>query len=88
MSFFYHITLITVCLQEALINSEKTRRLERLKGHYNNSIWKKRSAPPANWDKPLPEWMSKRDENTYLALKAKEFREGNVKEEKSFCSIM
>nr|XP_021184985.2 UPF0545 protein C22orf39 homolog [Helicoverpa armigera] len=73
---------------EALIASEKARRMERLRAHYRNDIWKKRDAPPADWDKPLPEWMQKRDENTYLAVKAKELREGKVEEDKKFCSIM
>ncbi|KAJ8725822.1 hypothetical protein PYW08_004005 [Mythimna loreyi] len=74
---------------EALIASEKARRMERLRAHYRNDIWKKRDSPPADWDKPLPEWMQKRDENSYLAIKAKEMREGKVEDEKkSSCSIM
>ncbi|XP_013194924.2 UPF0545 protein C22orf39 homolog [Amyelois transitella] len=73
---------------EALINSERARRLERLKAHYRNNVWKKRDGPPPDWDKPLPEWLVKRDENTYLAIKAKEMREGKEETEKSFCAIM
>ncbi|XP_034840133.1 synaptic plasticity regulator PANTS [Maniola hyperantus] len=74
---------------EAVIKSERIRRLDRLRGHYQNNVWTKREAPPPDWDKPLPEWMVKRDENTYLAYKAKEMREGKEEEsEKSFCSIM
>ncbi|KPI91664.1 PREDICTED: UPF0545 protein C22orf39 homolog [Papilio xuthus] len=73
----------------AVIESEKQRRLERLRAHYRNDTWKKRDAPPADWDKPLPEWMAKRDENTYLALKAKEMREGKTEETSdSLCTIM
>lgn len=75
--------------QEALIESERKRRLERLKAHYRNDTWKKRESPPADWDKPLPEWMSKRDENTYLAQKAKEMREGiSETDNNGFCAIM
>ncbi|CAK1581662.1 unnamed protein product [Parnassius mnemosyne] len=74
---------------EALIQSEKKRRLERLKAHYRNDTWKKRESPPIDWDKPLPEWMAKRDENTYLALKAKEIKEGKSENEKDgLCAIM
>lgn len=63
--------------------------MERLRAHYRNDVWKKRDGPPPDWDKPLPEWMQKRDENTYLAIKAKEMREGKVEDEKkSSCSIM
>ncbi|XP_075992858.1 synaptic plasticity regulator PANTS [Anticarsia gemmatalis] len=72
----------------AVINSEKNRRMERLRAHYRNDTWEKRDSPPEDWAKPLPDWMVKRDENTYLALKAKELREGKVEETKSSCSIM
>ncbi|KAF9802782.1 hypothetical protein SFRURICE_002950 [Spodoptera frugiperda] len=73
----------------ALIASEKERRMVRLRAHYRNDVWKKRDSPPADWAKPLPEWMQKRDENTYLAIKAKEIREGKEDTtEKKFCSII
>lgn len=74
--------------QEAVINSEKERRLERLRAHYNNDTWKKRDSPPVDWKKPLPEWMQKRDENTYLAQKLKEEAEGISEDNKSFCVII
>lgn len=75
--------------QVAVIESEKQRRLERLRAHYRNDTWKKRDAPPTDWDKPLPEWMAKRDENTYLAQRAKEMKEGKMEETSdSFCTIM
>lgn len=80
--------LFVVILQEAVIRSERARRLARLRGHYRNNIWKKRDSPPSDFDKPLPEWMVKRDENTYLALKAKEMREDKTEEANSYCSIM
>ncbi|XP_049867597.1 UPF0545 protein C22orf39 homolog [Pectinophora gossypiella] len=74
---------------EAVIKSERLRRLIRLRGHMKNDTWKKRESPPSDWDRPLPEWMVKRDENTYLAQKAKEMREGTEEAEKGgFCSIM
>ncbi|CAH2241168.1 UPF0545 protein C22orf39 homolog [Pararge aegeria] len=74
---------------DAVIKSERIRRLERLKSHYQNDIWTKREAPPSDWDKPLPDWMVKRDENSYLAYKAKEIKEGKEEDSVgSFCSIM
>ncbi|CAH2073482.1 unnamed protein product, partial [Iphiclides podalirius] len=74
---------------EALIKSEKNRRMERLRAHYRNDTWKKRESPPADWDKPLPEWMAKRDENTYLAYKSKEMKEGvSEKDKNGVCAIM
>lgn len=63
--------------------------MERLRAHYGNDTWKKRDAPPVDWDKPLPEWLVKREENSYLAFKAKEMKEGKLEEtKKGFCSIM
>lgn len=82
-------SIIPVLFQLAVIKSEKARRMERLRAHYKNDIWKKRDAPPENWNKPLPEWLVKRDENTYLAHKAQEIREGkDIEPDKSFCAIM
>ena len=64
----------------------------RLKAHYENDIWKERKQPPKDWNDPLPEWIQKRDENTYLAVKAKELREAhdshNYEPTKTFCNIM
>ncbi|XP_050345502.1 UPF0545 protein C22orf39 homolog [Nymphalis io] len=71
-----------------LIKSEKIRRMRRLTAHYQNDTWKKRESPPTDWEKPLPEWMIKRDQNTYLAQKAQEMKEGKVVDDKSSCVIM
>ncbi|KAK9707695.1 Protein of unknown function (DUF3128) [Popillia japonica] len=57
-----------------LINSEKERRLERLRAHYNNNVWEKRQSPPADWNKPLPDYLQKEYEYTYLNVKSKEMR--------------
>lgn len=78
-------------LQKELIASEKKRRLERLRPHYQNDVWERRTAPPENWNKPLPEYMQKEYEATYLNIKAKEMK-GEVNpepdENNRFCSIM
>lgn len=55
-----------------LISSEEKRRKERLNAHYGNNVWNKRSAPPPDWNKALPENMQKEYENSYLAFKSKE----------------
>ncbi|XP_024944596.1 UPF0545 protein C22orf39 homolog isoform X2 [Cephus cinctus] len=73
-----------------LVNSESKRRLERLKAHYGNDVWKKRDKPPNDWNKPLPEWMQKEQENTYLNYKNNETKggtENNMDAGISFCSI-
>ncbi|CAG5089873.1 Similar to UPF0545 protein C22orf39 homolog (Danio rerio) [Cotesia congregata] len=54
-----------------LIESVKKRRMERLKPHLANDVWTKRDKPPADWSEPLPEWMVKKNEGTFLASKQK-----------------
>lgn len=75
-------------LQKTLVESETARRIERFRNHYKNDVWKKRSGPPADFSKPLPEWMVKRDEGTYLAQKAREIASGIEPEKTSSCCIM
>ncbi|KAG5871997.1 hypothetical protein JTB14_030839 [Gonioctena quinquepunctata] len=57
-----------------LIQAEKTRRKERLLPHYANDVWEKRKAPPEDWNKPLPEYLQKEYEYTYLNVKSKEMK--------------
>jgi hypothetical protein len=75
-------------LQKELVQSEKTRRLKRLEGHYKNNVWKKRMDPPADWNKPLPDRLIKEYENTYLYHRAKEMA-GDKPEEihKTLCVL-
>lgn len=58
-----------------IIKSEMKRHGERMKAHTDNTTWTKRDKPPNDWNAPLPDWMEKRNENTFLAFKAKELRE-------------
>lgn len=51
---------------DELIKSEKTRRMERLRNHYNNNVWERRDKPPENWDAPLPDWLQEKHKNSYL----------------------
>lgn len=57
-----------------IIKSEQSRRHERLKAHYQNDIWERRTEPPKEWNKPLPEYISKDYDTSYLGIKAKEMR--------------
>ncbi|KAG5322425.1 CV039 protein, partial [Pseudoatta argentina] len=61
---------------DALIKSEKQRRYNRLHAHYQNDVWEKRKKPPENWNTPLPEWMQKEFENSYLHIRSKEIKQG------------
>ncbi|KAK0098988.1 hypothetical protein PV326_010964 [Microctonus aethiopoides] len=54
-----------------LLTSEKKRRLERLAPHVQNNVWKNRTAPPSDWNNPLPEWMAQRNKGTYFDAKQK-----------------
>ncbi|CAD7013782.1 unnamed protein product [Ceratitis capitata] len=79
-----------VAAGEAVINSEAERRRKRLEAHYSNTTWKKRTHPPEDWSKPLPEWLAKKNENTFLEVKQMELDGRKPVEvvEKSFCAIM
>jgi hypothetical protein len=72
-----------------LIESEKKRRMERLTPHYQNNVWERRKKPPENWNAPLPEWMQKEFENSYLHIRNQEMKmnkENSVLNTK--CTIM
>lgn len=58
--------------------------------HYDNDIWTKRKAPPSDWDKELPEWLQKRNENTLLEVKSKQAKGEDIAlvGERFLCSIM
>ncbi|CAH1100485.1 unnamed protein product [Psylliodes chrysocephalus] len=57
-----------------LIQSEKQRRKERLLPHYSNNVWTRRKSPPENWNDPLPEYITKDYEHSYLNIKSKEMK--------------
>lgn len=74
-----------------IIDSEKVRRHDRLKAHYKNNVWEKRKQPPPEWNQPLPDYISKNYENSYLGIKAKEMRgetPDNPLQGRTFCVVM
>ncbi|CAO1357294.1 unnamed protein product [Diamesa hyperborea] len=76
-----------------VIDSETKRRRDRMRPHYQNNVWTKREAPPADWSKELPEYLQKEYENSFLSIKAKEMKGiklavGAQPSESTFCSIM
>ncbi|CRL01529.1 CLUMA_CG014169, isoform A [Clunio marinus] len=80
-----------------VIDSEASRRKERMKAHYENNIWTKRANPPEDWAKPLPDHLNQQYENSFLDLKSKEMRGIPISPEAatnsslqsaSFCTIM
>ncbi|XP_039956318.1 UPF0545 protein C22orf39 homolog [Bactrocera tryoni] len=75
---------------EAVVRSEAERRQKRMEAYFGNSTWKKRDNPPEDWSKPLPEWLAKKNENTFLELKQMELDGRKPVEEinKSYCAIM
>ncbi|CAK9796010.1 UPF0545 protein C22orf39 homolog [Anthophora quadrimaculata] len=73
---------------DKLIDSEKKRRLERLKGHYENNVWQKRDKPPEDWNAPLPEWIEKRRKDSYLYCINEKLKNEQTNDAKSSCTIM
>ncbi|KAL7041937.1 hypothetical protein ACKWTF_000964 [Chironomus riparius] len=75
-----------------VIDNEDDRRSDRMKGHTDNDVWRKRKQPPEDWNKPLPEYISKRYENSYLELKNREMKGESAPEtsirEPVYCTIM
>ncbi len=51
-----------------VITRERDRLAARLRPHFANTVWEKRTEPPADWDKELPEYMRERQEGSYLGL--------------------
>uniref|UniRef100_A0A0P4WPV0 Synaptic plasticity regulator PANTS n=1 Tax=Scylla olivacea TaxID=85551 RepID=A0A0P4WPV0_SCYOL len=70
----------------SVIESEKERRQDRLRGHYNNDVWERREAPPEDWNKPLPEYLQKDNQSSYIALKLQEAKQGK-EDSSSLCII-
>lgn len=58
--------------------------------HYDNDVWSKRKEPPNDWDKALPEWLQKRNENTLLDVKSRQAKGDKVEliGERYLCTIM
>nr|CAD7412093.1 unnamed protein product [Timema poppensis] len=59
-----------------LVLSEQDRRRKRFQAHNNNTVWQKRAQPPADWNKPLPDWLENKYKDTYLYHKSKEMKLG------------
>jgi len=51
-----------------IIASEKERIKTRLQGHYANDVWEKREKAPEDWNKPLPEYLEKKKDSSYLKM--------------------
>ncbi|XP_013794198.1 UPF0545 protein C22orf39 homolog [Limulus polyphemus] len=68
-----------------VLESERNRIIQRQAASQANNIWELRKEPPEDWNKPLPDWMQKEHEYSYLKLKQKE-RNGAT--ETSSCVIL
>ena len=64
-----------------IIAREKERIVERMRGHYENDVWEKRTEPPSKeeWCAPLPQYMVDKQEKSYLALWQKNQQERDEK---------
>jgi hypothetical protein len=59
-----------------VIESEKDRVRERLKGHYGNDVWETRRDPPNDWNKTLPVDILEEYETSFLKKKADALKDG------------
>ena len=50
---------LVASVQEKIIVNEKTRRRQRLLNARSNNVWEYRTEPPADWAKPLPDYLEK-----------------------------
>lgn len=75
-----------------IIDNEDKRKQERMQAHNDNDVWRKRKNPPEDWNKPLPEHLARRYENSYLEQKSKEanneMTENVTLKEPTYCCIM
>ena len=55
-------------MQKRIIERERARLADRLRGHVDNDVWEKRDAPPDNWNEPLPDNLAEAAEDSYLRL--------------------
>lgn len=75
-----------------IIESENKRRKDRMEGHYKNDTWIKRKSPPDDWNKPLPSYITKKYENSFLEIKSKEMKGESSPDidlkEPTYCCVM
>ncbi|XP_012256654.2 UPF0545 protein C22orf39 homolog [Athalia rosae] len=71
----------------ALVQSEEKRRMDRLRPHYANSVWKKRQEPPKNWNTPLPDWLQEENAVSFLGVKVEEMQANKIIEKRTMCTI-
>lgn len=70
-----------------LIESELKRKAARMKANLDNDTWTKRDTPPADWNKPLPEFMLERNKDSYLERKGKELEEEEEREKQELIKL-
>ncbi|XP_014678090.1 PREDICTED: UPF0545 protein C22orf39 homolog, partial [Priapulus caudatus] len=62
-----------------VLGNERRRLGDRLRASYANDVWELRDGPPATWAAPLPAWLQRENENTYLAVKCEQrHRDGDA----------
>lgn len=65
-----------------------------MEAHFHNDTWIKRKNPPKDWSKPLPDYIAKKTQNSYLEIKNKELRgevtpDSNMDlKEPTYCTLM
>lgn len=77
-----------------VIENENKRRKDRMEAHFDNDTWIKRKSPPEDWNKSLPEYITRKYENSFLEIKNKELKGESSSEknldfkEPTYCTLM
>ncbi|XP_074604682.1 synaptic plasticity regulator PANTS [Brevipalpus obovatus] len=53
---------------EKVIASENKRIEERLKASSANDVWERRTSPPPDWNKPMPDWWTEKVKDSHLQV--------------------
>uniref|UniRef100_T1JLU5 Synaptic plasticity regulator PANTS n=1 Tax=Strigamia maritima TaxID=126957 RepID=T1JLU5_STRMM len=75
---------------KSVIQSEETRIRNRKLASLQNDVWQLRNEPPSDWNSPLPEYLIKNENTSFLVKKQKELDSKTSNEdtkETSFCTI-
>ncbi|KAK2706774.1 synaptic plasticity regulator PANTS-like [Artemia franciscana] len=77
---------------EKVMQNERERIRQRLNPHYNNPVWKPRKDTPADWNAPLPDYLTRNHEGSLLKQYSAELKGEQppipLLPPTSFCSIM
>lgn len=60
--------------QTKVMQNEQEKVAQRQESIDENTVWKLRDQPPADWSKPLPDFLTKGYKSSYLQIKMDEMK--------------